>query len=467
MKVPFQISTGIGESKSTQFSSEQSRNVIGCVSETNNRLGVCDFPGLKLYSAGSGADRGDHVMGSTRYLINGNSLIKEVEGGTRTTLGTVAGTDRAIFADNGTVLYFVANGAIYKYNGSTVTTVSQSAVTNPTSIVFINDQFIISGNGGFFAVSDALNGDTYNTLNQGSENSKSDGLLRVFEFNSLIYMCGSDSIIPWYNSGAGNPPFDRQQSSLINVGLASKHGITKTKRFMYSVSPDREIMRGVGSAAEPIQSEGAAEKIKFIEVDDCIASSFVWKKQQFVIFKFPSNGVTLLYSETYDYWVELSSGTDKNAISQWYGNAARAVYGKVLFTDYRNGNTYELDEDTYTDNSDTRLRVITTRSFTSNDIGIPDRHIIAKQLRLNCQVGVGLATGQGSDPVIMCQFSQEGGEIWLGEGFVGIGTMGEYTKLVDFWSFAAGYEIKARIMISDPVYFCAYGGTIDLEDAGH
>jgi hypothetical protein len=44
--------------------------------------------------------------------------------------------------------------------------------------------------------------------------------------------------------------------------------------------------------------------------------------------------------------------------------------------------------------------------------------------------------------------------------------MGEYVKAVDLWNFATGYEIKARIMISEPVFFSAYSGFIDLVDGG-
>ena len=161
MKVPFDITVATGGDKSKQFSSEGSRNVYFSIAETNNRKGAHDFPGLKLVSSGSGADRGDHVMSGVRYLINGTSLVSEISNGTRTTIGAIAGTDRATFADDGANLYLVANSTIYKYDGSTLSTVTQSVVTNPSSIDYINKQFIISGDGGLFATSDAGDGDTY------------------------------------------------------------------------------------------------------------------------------------------------------------------------------------------------------------------------------------------------------------------------------------------------------------------
>ena len=81
-------------------------------------------------------------------------------------------------------------------------------------------------------------------------------------------------------------------------------------------------------------------------------------------------------------------------------------------------------------------------------------------------VGVGLATGQGVDPVLMCEFSPDGGLTWQAEQFVPIGVQGDYIKPVDFWDFATGYEVRCRISCSDPVYLSMFDGQVDIELAG-
>ena len=73
-----------------------------------------------------------------------------------------------------------------------------------------------------------------------------------------------------------------------------------------------------------------------------------------------------------------------------------------MVADYRNGNVYELDIDTFKDNGETRYRVRQFPVAVGEAAGLAGRRITVCQLRLNMQRGVGLATGQGSDPLLMC-----------------------------------------------------------------
>jgi len=99
-------------------------------------------------------------------------------------------------------------------------------------------------------------------------------------------------------------------------------------------------------------------------------------------------------------------------------------------------------------------------------IGAPNQRILVKRLRLNMQVGVGLTTGQGVDPVVMCQFSPDGGHTWQAERHVSIGAQGNYMIPVDFWDFCSGYDIRVRISCSDPVFLGIFNGEVDIEAVG-
>lgn len=467
MKVPFQFFANIGSDDSVQFSKEEARNVYNTVSPNTKKAAVKNFPGLKRVSSGSGVGRGEHVMAGVRHVINGTTLYKEDSNYTRTSLGTVSGSDRAIFANDGTNIYFTANNSLYKYDGSTVATVSQAVVSNPSSIMYINRTFIITGDNGLFETSDVNDGDTYNALNFAEAETQPDPLLRAYYFSQLVYMMGGSTIELWRYSGSGNPPLARQDTALVNVGIAGKHAVTNTDQYLYWFGDDRKFYRAVASSFLPVSTAGISHIVSSLSVvSDCIASSFVHDGQDFVLFKFPAEGRALLYSETLNYWTELSSGTDSNAVKSWYGHAVSRCYEKNLVTDYRNGNTYELDSATYTDNGDTTLHIVSGASFTGEAIGYSGR-IIATQAMIDMQVGVGLASGQGSDPVLMCELSQEGGEVWLAEQFVKIGVMGDYTKRVQFDQFANGYQIRPRVMWSDPVPVTMWGGTINLIQGGY
>jgi hypothetical protein len=465
--VEFPLAGQQGGHDNKQFSSEEMRHVYISAANTNGILGVHNFPGLKLRTSGAGNDRGDTVMAGVRYVINGTTLYKESIAGLRTSLGTVNGSDRAIFSNDGTNLYFTAGGVIYKYDGSALTTVTQSVVTNPSSISYTNVSFIITGDDGRYAVSDAGDGDTYNALNFAEAEFLPDSLVLAYVFSGLIYLAGSKSIELHRYTGSGNPPISRQDTALVNVGIAGKHAITNSDRYLYWLDDERKFYKCIGASYDSIDTSGIAHIVsEMSNVSDCIASSFNWKGQVFVLFSFPSAGKNLLYSETNNYWTVLSSGTDSDRFERWYGNAVTYCYDKFLVTDYRNGNTYELDADTYTDNSDSVLHAVTPRTFTGKDIGHTGR-VTATQMFIDMQVGVGLASGQGSDPVLMCEYSSDGGQNWGPKIWVPVGIGGDFTKRVQFDDFANGYQIKPRISWTDPVPITMWSGTINLVAAGY
>lgn len=465
-EVPFPVVGGTGGHRSTQFSDELTLNMYLDQSE-NGRRGAHDFPGLKSWSSGSGTDRGFHVMGATLYKISGQALEKIDASGARTTLGTVSGSDRAIFADDGTNLFFVCSSLIYRWDGTTLGTVTQSVVTSPSSIAYINQQFIITGSNGLFASSDVADGTTYNVLNYAGAEVNPDPLLRAYVYNQIVYMAGTRSIEPWYNSGTGNPPFSRQDSALMNIGIAGKHAITHTDNYLYWLSDDRQFTQAIGSSSRNITSTAVAHKVlSYSLVSDCIASTFITNGQTFVLWVFPGANTTLVYSETYEYWVELQSDTEHPG-NRWYGNAAVRCYEKILVADHRNGNIYELDNNTYTDNGNTRLRIRTLPSINSQIIGRQGGRVIVGGIRISCQVGVGLATGQGVAPVLMCEVSSDGGHTWGDETHVSIGALGDYARSVDYDFFASGYDVRVRIKCSDPVYFSLFDAVVKLRYGGH
>lgn len=458
-----------GGHKSRQYSDELTLNMYLDLNESSDRKGCHDFPGLKAFATGTGLDRGFHVMGSTLYKVNATSLVRVSSSGVVTTLSTaIQGADRAIFADDGTNLYIVANGKIYRYDGALVTTVAQSVVTNPGSIAYINRQFVITGDNGLFASSDVGDGTTYNALNYAEAEVNPDPLLRAYAFSQLLYLAGAKSVEPWDNSGEGSPPFARQDSALMNIGIAGKHAITNTDQSLYWLSDDRQVVQAVGSSTRSVSTPSIAHKIEaFGTVSDCIASTFVLQNQFFVLFAFPTENKTLCYSETNDYWVELQSATQYPG-DRWYGNSVIRCYEKNLAADYRNGNVYELDLNTYTDNGDARLRIRTLPAITSNLLKRPGRRVTVSGLILDCQFGVGLASGQGVAPVLMCDMSNDGGHTYGQEAHVSVGAMGDYVRRARFYSFASGYSIRARIKCSDPVYFSLFdNAVVKMRESGY
>ena len=469
MIVPYDFSPVIGDNESIQADPADIRNMYMVKADASGRIVWQDFPGLKLFGSGSGAARGAHKMAEERYLITGSTLWKEDEYGSRTNLGSISGTDRAIFADDGTNLLIVANNTLYKYNGSILSTISQSVITGIEWVAFFYDTFVIGGDDQKFAFSDTADPDTWNALNFATANQSGDSLTRGFVFQGLLYLAGTGSTELWQYTGSGNPPAARRSSSLQNVGIAGKYAVGKSDTNFYFLGDDRRVYQGSGASIRSVNTSSISNIINdYGYVDDCVISSCVLKGQTFIILKFPSAGDCLAYSEINDYWITLSGGTDRVSREAWLGSEVDYCYNKNLVTDAVSGNTYELDYNTYTDNGAERLRILIGNPITGALLGVPQNQITSKTLHIPMQTGVGLATGQGSSPVIMCQMSPSGGQVYDSESQISIGVMGDYAKKVVFDHFTTGYEIVPKLMISDPVPLTVYsGGSVDIENAGY
>ena len=196
-------------------------------------------------------------------MLNATTLFSENSSFARSSLGAVTGGDRAIFADDGTNLLFTANNLLYKYNGSTVSTISQSVVTNPAWVLFLNDTFVIGGDNQRFALSDTGDPDTWNVLNFGTADVDSDELIRGYFFQGNLYLFGSSSCEIWKYIGSGTPPVSRTGfSGISNIGIVGKYAITNSDSFMYWMSDDKKIYQGSGRNARPVNDPATSSIIE-------------------------------------------------------------------------------------------------------------------------------------------------------------------------------------------------------------
>ena len=90
-----------------------------------------------------------------------------------------------------------------------------------------------------------------------------------------------------------------------------------------------------------------------------------------------------------------------------------------------------------------------------------NRRVSIDYLELECQRGVGLTVGQGSDPLITMRISYDGGETWGNDRSRSLGRKGVYTQRVRWNRCGAGRDPVIEFVSSDPVpvrLFDLYGG---------
>lgn len=78
------------------------------------------------------------------------------------------------------------------------------------------------------------------------------------------------------------------------------------------------------------------------------------------------------------------------------------------------------------------------------------RRIFMTKGQVDMQVGVGLPTGQGSDPVIMYRISRDAGYTWGNIQELPIGRQGEYQTRVMLWQLGEARQPVFEFSGSDP-----------------
>lgn len=419
------------------------------------------FPGMKLFGSASGTDRGMFEHLGTVYRVLSTTLYSVNSSGTHTSLGTIAGTARCTFDGIGSsVVIANGSGTVYVWDGATLTTVSDGDLESPYHVAHINNQIIYDGDGGRFASSDVGDATSINSLNYATAESNADDLIRPYVFNQWVYMMGDKTIEPWYNSGVGSPPFDRVEGGIIPVGLLARYSVANNDKFMYFLGDDNGIYQVVSSNLNKVSTIAIDRTIAgYTTVADAIGWCFSLEGQNYYQITFPSADKSFCYAESSNQWFEISSGID--------GGRSRAnshcfAFRRNLIGDNDSGNLYEWDVDTYTDAGDTIVRVRDTGPLHGELLQAPGKRIEMDRFELIMETGVGLVSGQGSDPVVMLQVSDDGGRTWSTERWGKVGKLGQYKFKVEWHALGSFVERVVRLKTSDPVFYSFHSAAADL-----
>ena len=124
---------------------------------------------------------------------------------------------------------------------------------------------------------------------------------------------------------------------------------------------------------------------------------------------------------------------------------------------YNSTKILSYNSSTFTDNGTviTRLRVC---PHLSNE----NYRLFCSRLWLDMQNGVGLVSGQGSNPQVMLDWSDNGGHTWSYEKWASAGELGKYNNRV-YWNRLGSFRDRVfRFKITDPVEIIIIDATLEV-----
>jgi hypothetical protein len=103
------------------------------------------------------------------------------------------------------------------------------------------------------------------------------------------------------------------------------------------------------------------------------------------------------------------------------------------------------------------------REATSTQVSHDGRRAFMSRLELDIEAGVGLVSGQGSNPLVMAAWSDDGGKTWTNPRTAQMGPAGQ-NRFRAVWHACGSYRNRIiRFRVSDPVKTVFLGAWADVQ----
>lgn len=407
---------------------------------------------------------GMQQMADNLYVVSGVDVFKIDLTGTITNIGSLTGAPgRVSLANNGTQLFILdSSGDGFIATSSSVTKITDPDYQKASSVTYVDSYFLLSVlDSDQFFISDEFDGLVYDALDFATAEWEPDKLVRVITFNGQVWLLGTDTTEVYLNSGAADFPFQRITNVSLEEGCSSKFSVVKDSEYLMWLGSDRMVYLTTGYkptavTTYPIVKEFESYTKKAVE--NSFAFIYTQDGHKFYVLSFPDANKTWVYDITTNLWHERGSLNINKEIVELNANAFEFYNSENLIGDNKRGLIYKLDLDTYTENGET----IISEAVSITNFNNTNRTII-NRFRLDAEVGVGLTTGQGSDPEIMMQWSKDGGKTYSSELWRKLGKIGKYNTRVVWRRLGLARNIVFKLRISDPVKRAIFQPFVDIE----
>lgn len=415
-------------------------------------------PGLVLFSTITGSCRGRLELGDILYVVFGDTFYAVDSNGATTVIGSISGNgpvSMAASADQITVV-FQPDAWVY--------TISSGAFVQIVDVSFPGSKWVAQLDGYFvhvqadlsgkFFLSNLGEGTLFDALDYATAETDADQLVAAIADHGELWLFGSETIEPWAVTGATDFPMEPIASAKIQRGCIAPNSITRQDNTLFWIGDDKVVYRAAGYTPRRVSTH-AIEKIledSGTDIVNAIGCSYTQDGHSYVQF-------TLLGQWTIVFDVATSLWHERQTFEfpYWKANYAVGVFNAIVMGG-EDGNLYKLTIGTFDDDG-TLIRYESTGSVihaSTNKVGMA-------RLQIDMKTGIGITVGQGSDPMIMLSWSDDGGRTWSSEHWLPIGKIGEYSRRAIKRRMGKFYTRIIKLAVTDPVGPSLIGTYADLE----
>lgn len=460
--------SGAGKSQATLYGTP-GLTVFSNVAGTQGPLPGGAGVGIQAYNY-QGVDRTLAIAGSTLYEI--------FQDGTYVARGAVSINQPAHWAFNLRQVAIATGSGFYYFDFKTnVLAQIHYTIQNADGTTTAGDAFNASDtefvDGYLFALVTGTNqvnasapfdGTLWNPLDFTTKGGASDNAVGLGTDHLQLYIFGSATTEVYFD--AANPtgfPFSRVTGGFIQRGMfsASSQQNMDDGLFWIGANPGGGpiIYRNSGYSGLRISNHAVeAAMDSYPTAADAVSSYYVEDGHQFLLCHFPSanggNGATWVYDTTTSLWHERLFWNQN--LGQWQADPARYItyaWGKQIVADWRNGNICLQSLDTYTTLDENGASAPIRRQRTSPPIARTMNWNFFHEFELDLQTGINIpnAPAQGSNPLAVLEFSDDGGRTWSNEIVTQLGVLGQTSYRALWRRLGKSRDRVFRVTITDPI----------------
>ena len=430
--------------------------------DARSPLVLLPTPGLTVYATlPSSPIRGMRVMGSYLYVVAGGNVDRTDVDGNYVLLGAITNGDLVSMSDNGDQMCIVVpetgEGFIATTTALTQITDASYTATGATSVTVLDGFGVFTKpNSSEFFLSSQGDLATFPGDEADAEGDP-DNLIVARRIGRELWLFGERTTEIWNNTGAADFPFQRISGAFVERGCAARFSVAQRLGVPFWLGDDRVFYKGSGTNPERISTHAIEQEVAgYAVVSDARAWVYEQEGHIFYCVSFPTAGSTYVYDLTTGVWHE----RDSEGYEHWRCTTGAAYAGATVAGDMRTGALYVVDPTAY---SEVGQEII--RTAVGNVMHGSGKRVLVKSLTFDMETGTGLTSGQGSDPQVFLQISDDDGRTFGNEIWRGIGGIGQHKTRVRFSRLGAARGRVFKLGMSDPVRTAISAIDVEAEPA--
>jgi len=424
------------------------------------------WPGLNLFKTltlSTGPIRGKGMYESSNhrlFVIRASVLIELDADGVETSRGTLSTSFGPVsMTDNGVELVIADGTQLYQFvlSTNTLTIITDVDAPSTSPVVDFVDGYIFGFNPdsailGEFQHSELRDADNWSSLDTYNAESSPDKMVSLIANSGKIWAFGSKSFEVWFNTGAATGTWNRLSGTPKDIGCASSQSVAKMSGHVFWLGASKEgrAIVYMSNGYEPIEisTKPLESWINSVpDVSDALGFTMQIEGHFFYMITFQTGDRTYVFDLTSNEWFRVAYRNTGTGVQGRYRILSYAFFNNKNYVgDYVNGNIYDLDINTYTDNGDPQLCERYFPFFEDKK-----ERIFWRSLEIDLETGVGLTSGTGVNPKIQLRWSNDGGRTFGNWHEMTIGKMGAYTTRVKINRLGIGRSRIYHLRCAEPV----------------